>query len=347
MPEEITFLEGVDFSAHIELLGSQNGDHHPGNSMCLTGDLRDLGPSIDHFIADRLGAGTPYPVLNFGVRASGYAEDIFHRADGEQAAKMNDPHSAFDVLFGDLGLDSEALARLTAQRKSVLGLAKSRLDSLRTRVGAADRAKMDAHLEAIAQVEAQLAAPQCSEPVLVDGDGYREEGQMQIDLALAALRCDLTRVVSLQWSTGASEQAFPDIGIPYGHHTLAHLDVPGLDDPQIMELLFDVGAWYAQRIRDLVDGLRAWPEGNGTMFDNTVILWCSEHAAHQGGHDRDNMPYVLIGRAGGYFAGNRFAAYDHASNNDLFISLAHAMGLEDVTSFGASELCNGPLSGLT
>jgi hypothetical protein len=345
--DEVTFLEGVDFSAHIQLFDSTMGDHDPGHRFCLTGDLPGLGPSLDQFIAAELSADTPYPSLALGVRSSGYAAEILFRTNGESVALMNDPQAAFATLFGDFDLDTDTLVALQEQRRSVLDVASRRLQSLRSKVSAADRMKMDAHIEAIAAVEAQLEVPACSEPMLVPGSTYREEGDMQIELALAALRCDMTRVVSLQWSCGASDQAFPDLGIPYMHHSLAHLDVYGVADADVQHMLFQIGAWYAQRLRTLVDGLRAWPEGDGTMFDNTVILWCSEHAAETGAHHREDMPYLLVGRAGGHFAGNRYARYDHASNNDLFLSVIHAMGLDHVTTFGAPELCSGPLSGLT
>lgn len=345
--EHVTFLEGVDFAAHIQAFGLEMGNHDPGHAMCLTGSMPNLGPSLDQFIASELAADTPYPSLDFGVRSSGYAAEVLFRANGESVALMNDPQAAFATLFGDFDLDTDTLVALQAQRRSVLDVASRRLQSLRSKVGAADRIKMDAHLEAIAAVEAQLEVPACTEPMLVPGATFREEGEMQIQLALAALRCDMTRVVALQWSCGASDQSFPDLGIPHTHHSLAHLDVFGVDDDDAKEMLFQIGAWYAQRLRTLVDGLRAWPEGDGTMFDNTVILWCSEHAAETGAHHREDMPYVLVGRAGGHFAGNRYVHYDHASNNDLFLAVIHAMGLEHVTTFGAPELCAGPLLGLT
>jgi hypothetical protein len=37
---------------------------------------------------------------------------------------------------------------------------------------------------------------------------------------------------------------------------------------------------------------------------------------------------------------------DHASANDLFMTLMQLMGFDDVHSFGMKELCSGPLTGL-
>ena len=111
-------------------------------------------------------------------------------------------------------------------------------------------------------------------------------------------------------------------------------------------MVSQIDAWYATKLARLCDKLAAIPEGDGSVLDNTTILWCSEHG-WPGGHDRYNLPYTIIGDCGGYFDTGRYVSYNGASNNDLYISLCHAMGLEDVTVFGAPELCSGPLSGLS
>jgi hypothetical protein len=87
-------------------------------------------------------------------------------------------------------------------------------------------------------------------------------------------------------------------------------------------------------------------EGDGTLLDHSVVLWVNE----QGNGDRHTeteIPYVLAGSAGGYFRTGRYLKFDEAAHNDLYVSILHAMGFEDVQSFGMKALCKGALPGLT
>jgi hypothetical protein len=60
------------------------------------------------------------------------------------------------------------------------------------------------------------------------------------------------------------------------------------------------------------------------------------------------MPYVLAGSAGGKFRTGRFIDYGTTrhDNNLLLVSIAHAMGADDLTSFGDSSGKTGPLPSL-
>ena len=44
----------------------------------------------------------------------------------------------------------------------------------------------------------------------------------------------------------------------------------------------DVKVNYMERLASLVDQLKAVPEGDGTLFGNTLILACSEHGMASG-----------------------------------------------------------------
>ena len=91
----------------------------------------------------------------------------------------------------------------------------------------------------------------------------------------------------------------------------------------------------------MIQAMKQIPEGDGTMFDNTVILRWNE-LARGNAHDFENMPYLLAGRCGGYFNTGRHLQYGGASHNDLLVSLLNAMDVPDQT-FGVPEYCTGPL----
>jgi hypothetical protein len=62
---------------------------------------------------------------------------------------------------------------------------------------------------------------------------------------------------------------------------------------------------------------------------------------------RDVSPRVLDHRvARGRVAGGRFLEYDDVEHNRLLVSIAHAMGLPDVTTVGDLDVGEGPLAGV-
>src|SRR5207237_3602286 len=83
-----------------------------------------------------------------------------------------------------------------------------------------------------------------------------------------------------------------------GHGEVAHLDTSdGGSSPENTHRVVLMNRYYARCIRRLATQLDAVPEGNGTMLDNTLIVWANELG--RGDHSQENIPMVLIGKAGG------------------------------------------------
>jgi hypothetical protein len=342
--DKTIWLEGVDLAAHMYHHDNTTGAHDPGHAECMTATVRNQGPSIDQFIAARLKGQTPFDSIGLGVQPEGGFRDIFFREAGVEASKEDDPAAAFQALFADLEQeDPAAVAELRARRKSILDSVATRLTTLQSRMTAADRERMDAHLDALQALQTQIDAPLCSAAEPPPGSDYLSAGRNQLETIAAAFRCDLTRVAFIQWDSGASGKTFGDIDVPYPHHALAHSMSNLAPGESYAGLLRKIGRWYAERLAEFCENLAQTPVGNGTMLDQTTILWCSEHGG--AGHERRNMPYTIIG-GGGYFDTGRFVRLEGRSNNDLYVSLCHAMGLTDVTTFGTPQICTGPIGEL-
>jgi hypothetical protein len=264
----------------------------------------------------------------------------------------DDPYQAFKRIFGDLGSDPAAIARLRAERHTVLDAVTDDYALLSKRLGLADRQKVEAHLEAIQEIEKRLdapgvlggacKAPEMGAPVEVfENDNYPALGKLQLDLLAMSLACDLTRVATVQWTTVQTGKVFRWLGQDEPHHTLSHA---GESDAARQEMLVDIGRWHAQQLAYLCKKLDSVPEGDGTVLDNTVILWCTD-IANGSTHARRDMPYVLVGGAGGALKTGRHLKYEGALHNDLLTAIANAMGVP-TKRFGNPEYCNGPLAGL-
>ena len=75
----------------------------------------------------------------------------------------------------------------------------------------------------------------------------------------------------------------------------------------------------------LAGKLQSHDELGGSVLDNSVILVCSENA--DGSHSKVNMPFLLLGSAGGHFRTGRHVQCGGVPHNRLLLSLSEAFGL--------------------
>jgi hypothetical protein len=89
-------------------------------------------------------------------------------------------------------------------------------------------------------------------------------------------------------------------------------------------------------------------EANGkTMLDNSLVIF-TDGLSKGNNHSRKNIPWVLLGSAGGAMQTGKFHDFGNKPHNHLLVSILHAMGLKNETFFGHPNLkdWNGPLPGL-
>jgi hypothetical protein len=385
----LLILGGVDMA----LADAGFGSHHTrGIGGLLTGrpilmgNFRSAGPptagwasgiSIDQHIARTVGASSRFRSLELGVQVidAEVRGRVAYLGASQPLPPMESPYDAFDRLFaggnpapGPTPAPGQPVAtdpraeRLRAQRRSVLDFLGQELGAVRAWVGADDRARLDAHLESVRDIERRLAptgsgpAPMPAAGCQVPMAGARMDvaaaanmpavGKLQMDLAAAALACDLTRVITLQWTHAESNQSFPFIGVPGQHHAMSHA---GDTDAAAQENLTKINVWYAEQLKYLLDRLASYREGDATLLDNSVVLWVNE-VGKGNNHAHRDLPFLLAGGAGGRLRTGRFLDFMAGGgrgqpHNNLLVSLANLMGLPD-TRFGDPAHCTGPLPGL-
>ncbi len=124
---------------------------------------------------------------------------------------MTDPYKVFSELFAGAamsgGMPDPNVARNREMKKSILDNVVKDLNRFSARVGSDDRVKIEAHLQSIRDLEADLERPLTSAgmpPTLPAGvqtastDAFETTTKMMIDISVAALAADATRVVVLQ-----------------------------------------------------------------------------------------------------------------------------------------------------
>lgn len=305
--------------------------------------------SIDQFIARKLPVKTKFPSLVLGVKAGGHLARLSYRGPRDAVPPNSDPMKTFESLFGDLIEDPAARTRMRVEQKSVIDRVLGDLKSLETRVSSSDKHKIASHVERLRALELRLLADAgavCGKPdlaKLTDPSEFVTHGKRQMENIVTALACDLTRVANFIWSVASTNQSFPWVGITEGHHNLAHAK----QNQETKDKLAAVGNFYGTMFAHLLTRMSEYQEDGATLLDNTAVVWYSEHAATSGGHQRTNLPFLIAGSCGGAFKTGRYINYSGVAHNDLFVSLAQAMGLSDVTTFGRADVCKGPLPGLT
>ncbi|HRI49074.1 MAG TPA: DUF1552 domain-containing protein [Pseudomonadota bacterium] len=243
----------------------------------------------------------------------------------------------------------------TRRRKSILDAVAGNLAEVQGRLGPAERAKLDYHLTAIRDVEQRLNAPASSCPMRPDAppdylalDANAEVSvdtyipQMvddMLDLAVLGLKCGLTRIATVQLGYGGGKWRFGWKGINLNcHDDVAHLDI--LDGGVFAENTRRVvlmNQYYASCVARLATALDAIPEGAGTMLDNTLVVWANELG--RGDHNQNNVPIVLIGKAGGAIArGGRVLDSGKQVFNRLGCTILNAMGVS-AAGFGDVPDC--------
>jgi hypothetical protein len=150
-------------------------------------------------------------------------------------------------------------------------------------------------------------------------------------------------VSTFMWANADSWQYYPWIGVNQEHHELSHA---GDGDAASRDKLIEINAWHSEQVKYLLDKLAAAPDSEGTLLDNSLVLWGNELGAGNS-HSYRDIPWLLAGGAGGSLRMGRSLQFKDQPHNNLLLSVCHAMGLSDLTSFGIPTLCTGPLSGLT
>jgi hypothetical protein len=346
----------------LEVIRQGLGDGHQmgmgslwTGSKLLSGNFSGAGyaghASVDQVIANAVGGDTPYRSLELGVQTGG--ANVWTRMSyagaNQPLPPEDDPQAVFDRLFAGLDADPAGVERLSAERKSVIDLVKADLASLQPHYGASDKVKVEKHLDAIRAIETRNAAgaPTCDVPQVdlsmdpFANDNFPVTVRRQIDLMVMAMACDLTRVASLQCSKSVSQVVFSWLGQTGGHHDLSHL---GENDPSMVSQMTAVNVWYAEQVRYLLDALAAVPEGEGTLLDNTLVVWGNE-LGRGNSHSNHPVPFVLAGGAGGAMQGGRHLTFDRVPHNRMLVSLCRMMGM-DVDTFGDNDPGAGGLAGL-
>ncbi len=253
-------------------------------------------------------------------------------------------------------------------RRSALDFALAESAALRVRLPASDRDRLDSYQESLRDIERRLNMlsnpttggstggatdpatgdpAMCTQPTLGSSvnvgseSNYPKVSQLQMDMLVAALQCNVTRVASFQYGNSNDQCSYSWLGVNAIGHDLAHNN--GNVDPNGSKKT-KVYNWYSEQFAYFLNKLKSVPEGDGTMLDNTVILWASEFG-ESNGHSPKNLMWMLMGNAAGYFKSGQVVNLGGRSTNDVLTTVQNAFGIAG-TTFGNPAYCEGPIANI-
>ncbi|MFT5430794.1 MAG: hypothetical protein ACI9OJ_001472, partial [Myxococcota bacterium] len=313
------------------------------------------GITIDQHIGSHIQDDGQRRSLELGVRVVG--SEVRHRMSyagpSQPLPPVTDPAALRHSLFGDLIVPPDEMKKTRDRRRSVLDAAARQFDQVRHNVSTADRRKLDQHRSLVRDMEKQLdtlthiggvCQPLPETPAFADPeseDVMNQVSRLMVDATAMALACDMTRVVTLQYSSAANNIRFPWLESFADDHSLSHA---GPTDLLGQGEFAKRQKWYAGEFAYLLKALQSVDEADGTLLDNTLVLWCSELG--QGNvHSHIDVPFMLAGGRNLGLKTGRYVQYKNKSHNDLLIAMMNAFGVAGDT-FGDPDFCTGALPGL-
>jgi hypothetical protein len=272
----------------------------------------------------------------------------FWLGKGQPINPTLDPYSLYGEIFAGATanpmVDQGAVNKLMVRRKSILDNVVRELEVFKSRLGTDDRTAVDAHHQAVRDLETQLqggggVSVNCSKGSpgmmidLNDGLQYPNIMKAHINLITSALKCGVTQVGTLQLSDSSGNNinfAFvpgvPAKGTGYkspfrNYHDVGHNPVlGGVDHKRIVD------QWMMQQLADVITLFKSIPEDGGTMLDNSVILF-GNHMQDGSNHDENKIPWIVAGKGGGYFATGTCPDSTGKPLNGVMSDICNAMGV--------------------
>ena len=353
-------IAGGGHSNDFGALGAYNCGSGVGNSG------RAAGETIDVALGKKLGGIFPH----FGLGISDRAEhDVIYNCSawgkGQPTPTICQPMTAYGALFGSVA-GGNSKAEFNA-KTNLLDFLRSDVKRLHGQVSGAERDKLQAHLKGyedmsnrqsrLGEIEGTLrrVAPEVTDKFKSEVESDRLDAQF--DLAAAAMIGGLTHSITIASGVGNPyfSVKFTGLGIDIGKHSIGHGG--SFKDMSPGQLKVKIHKFHFQLMADLMKKLEGVPEGDGTMLDNTVIVYLSDAAeAH---HSRcGQWPFVLIPGKNTGLRGGRYLDFPHYMQDghreigNLYTTLLHTVGerreyfgVRDAMLKGAAR-GDGPLEAL-
>jgi hypothetical protein len=163
-------------------------------------------------------------------------------------------------------------------------------------------------------------------------EDIRDHMKLMCDIVALAFQTDKTRVATLLLCRDLSGLFYPFLNVRDAHHSASHND--------LSDAYERIARYYVSNLAYLAGRLDAMPEGEGTVLDNTCLLYLSNMWSGER-HDNTKLPVLTVGGLGGTLETGRVLDYADAGDENrklcsLHLSLLHKLGVK-LPRFGDAE----------
>ena len=161
---------------------------------------------------------------------------------------------------------------------------------------------------------------------------FDEYIQVMFDMMVLAFQTDSTRVATFLLANEGSNRAFPELGIPEGHHFLTHHQ----GKTEMIDKVADIDLWYMKQLAKFLEKMEQTKDIDGkSLLHNSMILYGSGNADGNR-HTHTNLPVLLAGGGGGTLNPGRLVKSGGVPMSNLLLSMADRMGAKGVERHGDS-----------
>jgi hypothetical protein len=333
---------------------------HPGQTgnilsgmPLMKGAVLHGGISMDQVIANTVGQETMQPSLVLGCEqpVTGYHETNFSMAYSSHISWQTADSPVPMEVYPSLAFDSLFENRGNKRTQSILDRVQDDLSSLTRNISSEDNRRLDEYLTSVREVEKRVdhmriqqvkAAEKASErgKQLIrmkrpdDGlpEDIREHMKLMCDIVALAFQTEKCRVATLVLCRDLSGLFYPFLDVRDAHHSASHND--------LSDAYERISRYYVSNLAYLAGKLNAMPEGEGTVLDNTCLLYMSNMWSGER-HDNTKLPILTVGRLGGTLATGRVLDYRDAGDENrklcsLHLSIMDRMGVK-LPHFGDAD----------
>src|SRR6266498_4465415 len=308
------------------------------------GAIIRAGITVDQMLANRIGQDTAQPsiVLACEQPMTGYHETNFSMAYSSHISWQNAESPVPNEVYPALAFDTLFENRGSLRNLSILDRVRDAAQTLSRQISSTDQQKLDEYMTSVREVETRIEGMRKNQekaedlaklknrPVLsmerpANGlpEDFRDHTRLMCDIIALAFQTDKTRVASLLLARDLSALYYPFLDVKDGHHAASHDNLSAGYER--------IARYHVSQLAYLAAKLDAMAEGDGTVLDNSCLLWLSNMWAGWK-HDNMKVPVVTAGGLGGALETGRSLDYLYAGDDNrklcsLYLSIMDRMGV--------------------
>jgi hypothetical protein len=301
----------------------------------------DRGVTADQIAARQIGQDTALPSLEVagegggsacavGVASCGFGGSTAFRTPSQSLPMETNPRKVFYQMFGQ-GDTSEERVALLEESGSVLDYVTQATDSLKRKLGDADKAAVNDYTDSIREVERRVQKMAANSKSLSNlpnaplgiPEDFTELLDVHFEMIALAWQTDQTRIASFMIAKEISMRTYNMVGVSDAFHPLSHHQ----NDPAKLERLTRIQNYHTERFAKFAKRLAGMKEGNGSVLDQSIVLFGS-NMSNSDLHNNDPLPSVVLGKGGGSIKGGQHLHYPQDTPHaNLLLTLLQRAGV--------------------